>query len=75
MEKEEFSRMILPEEQFGAIEYPLVEESGFDLERMGREINDKKILSQPISQEVGGSDAEGVNRRGSCCPFWRRWSS
>ncbi len=35
--------MILPEE-FGIIDYSLIEECGYDIERMGREITDKKLF-------------------------------
>jgi hypothetical protein len=44
MGKDDFQRMILPEEQFGIIDYSLIEEMGFDIEKMGKEITDKKLL-------------------------------
>ncbi len=42
---EDLSILSLPEESFSALSYALIEESGFDVERIGRELTEKKILS------------------------------
>lgn len=48
---DEVSRLSIPEEPFGCIDSQLILECNFDIERMSREITDKKVLSQPINQE------------------------
>ena len=42
----------LPEESLSALNYSLIEECGFDVERIGKELTDKKILSQPLILDV-----------------------
>jgi TBCC domain-containing protein 1 len=44
--------MPLPEETFGALHYLLIDECQFDVERMGKELSEKKILTQPLNLDV-----------------------
>lgn len=49
---EEFSRFLLPEKSFGAIDVSLIEECKFDIDRMAKEITQNRVLAQPIAPEV-----------------------
>ncbi|CAD8057637.1 unnamed protein product [Paramecium sonneborni] len=48
---DEFSKFILPESHFGCIDFPLILECNFDIDRMNKEITEKKILTQQMNYE------------------------
>ncbi|CAD8058633.1 unnamed protein product [Paramecium sonneborni] len=48
---DEFTKFILPEQHFGSIDASLIINSNFDIEKMAKEITEKKILTQPMNYE------------------------
>lgn len=49
---EDISKFALPEEPFSSIDSSLILECNFDIERMAKEITEKRILAQPMNMEV-----------------------
>ncbi|CAD8060500.1 unnamed protein product [Paramecium sonneborni] len=48
---DEFSKFILPEQHFSSIDASLILNCNFDIDKMAKEITEKKILTQPINYD------------------------